>query len=151
MKVSTLLFTGTCFLILATYSCKETPKQEAKADPIAKSSRENKNGWVYVHLEGSPSEIGYQHGYLLAPEIDTTIRAVGYYLEHETHKDWQFYRNATASFLWNKVDREYKDEINGIVAGLHEKKLNYDSLDITALNALEELGYYYVPQLMDKE
>src|SRR5205085_8163725 len=28
---------------------------------------------------------------------------------------------------------------------------NYDSLDITAYNAMEELAYYYVPQLMDKE
>ena len=31
--------------------------------------RFQKGGWTYVHLEGSPSEIGFQHGYLLAPEI----------------------------------------------------------------------------------
>ena len=27
------------------------------------------NGWTYVHLEGAPGDIGYQHGYLLAAEI----------------------------------------------------------------------------------
>ncbi|MBS1975685.1 MAG: peptidase C45, partial [Bacteroidetes bacterium] len=70
-----------------------------------------------------------------------------YYLDHETHRNWQFYRQAARNFLWDKLDREYKDEINGIVEGLHAKNLEYDSLDITALNAQEELAYYYVPML----
>src|SRR5438045_1127618 len=117
---------------------------------LSKAFRENKNGWVYVHLEGKPFEIGYQHGYLIAPEIDTTIRMMGYYLQHETNKDWEFYRRCAHDFLWNKIDPEYKSEINGIVAGLKDRQMKYDSLDITALNAMEELAYYYVPQLMDK-
>ena len=119
-------------------------------DRLAKSSRENKNGWVYVHLEGSPATIGYQHGFLLSTEIDTAIQSVSYYLAHETKKDWQFYRHAAQNFLWPKLDREYKDEINGIAEGLQAKGLKYDSLDITAYNAMEELAFYYVPQLMDK-
>lgn len=118
---------------------------------LEKATRENKNGWIYVHLEGSPSTIGYQHGYLLANDIDTTIQAVGYALEHETHRDWQFYRRCAGNFLWNKLDKEYKAEINGIVEGLHAQHKQYDSLDITALNAMEELAYYYVPLQMDKE
>jgi len=55
------------------YGCANTP---TRSDRLAKASRENKNGWVYVHLEGSPSDIGYQHGYLLANDIDTSIQAV---------------------------------------------------------------------------
>jgi len=117
--------------------------------PIGKAYREDRAGWIYVHLQGSPKMIGYQHGYLLANEIDTNIRAVAYWLEHETHYKWEFYRNAASSFLWKNVDREYKDEINGIVKGLQAKGKHYDSLDITAYNALEELAFYYVPQLMD--
>ena len=135
-------------LLQASLISCQTQKKE---DRLAKASRENKNGWVYVHLEGSPGDIGYQHGYLLANEIDTTMQMFGYFLQHETHKDWQFYRNCAQNFLWGKLDREYKDEINGIVEGLHAKQKNYDSLDITAMNAMEELAYYYVPQLMDKE
>ncbi|HEY4936978.1 MAG TPA: hypothetical protein VII44_10375, partial [Puia sp.] len=84
---------------------------------LAKASREDKNGWIYVHLEGSASDIGYQHGYLLANDIDTSIRALAYLLAHDTKRNWQFYRNAAKSFLWDKLDREYKDEINGIVEG----------------------------------
>ena len=33
-----------------------------KKHGLSKASRENKNGWIYVHLEGSPADIGYQHG-----------------------------------------------------------------------------------------
>src|SRR5450432_4646297 len=133
-------------------SCQTSNNEKiSKPDRLAKASRENKNGWVYVHLEGSPSDIGYQHGYLLSNEIDTTLQMMGYFLEHETKKDWAFYRRCAKNFLWDKLDREYKDEINGIAEGLHAKQKNYDSLDITALNAMEELAYYYVPQLQDKE
>ena len=139
-----------CSVIIAIlYSACSTPAK--KEDRLAKASRENKNGWIYVHLEGSPSDIGYQHGYLLANEIDTAIQAVSYLLEHETKKDWKFYRQAAQNFLWNKLEPEYKEEINGIVEGLQAQKKNYDSLDITAFNAMEELAYYYVPELMNKE
>jgi len=136
------------FIISIFSGCVVSTKED---DRLAKASREDKNGWIYVHLEGSPRDIGYQHGYLLANDIDTTIQALSYLLEHDTHKNWEFYRNAASNFMWSKLDQEYKDEINGIVEGLRAQKKNYDSLDITALNAMEELAYYYVPQLMDKE
>jgi hypothetical protein len=116
---------------------------------LGNAFRENKNGWIYLHLEGSPSNIGYQHGFLAANEIDTSIRTIEYTLTHETNEGWDFYRRAAKSFLWDKLDREYKDEINGIVDGLHEKNKNYDSLDITAYNAMEELAYYYLPSLQN--
>jgi hypothetical protein len=133
-------------IILTLFSCSQPSKSDNKKAVLAKASRENKNGWIYVHLEGSPSDIGYQHGYLLANDIDTSIQAVSYYLQHDTHRDWQFYRNCAQNFLWDKLDREYKDEINGIVSGLRDQNKNYDSLDLTAYNALEELAFYYVPQ-----
>src|SRR5262249_18853234 len=42
----------------------------ARVDGDLKGSyRFERNGWIYVHLEGAPSRVGYQHGYLLAPEI----------------------------------------------------------------------------------
>jgi hypothetical protein len=134
-----------CFaLAIMVSGCKTAAD---KKDRLAKATRENKNGWIYLHVEGSPADIGYQHGYLLANDIDTSIQAVSFLLQHDTHRDWQFYRNAARNFLWDKLEREYKDEINGIVEGLQAQKKNYDSLDITAYNAMEELAYYYVPML----
>jgi len=128
-----------------------TGPQRKKDDPLAGATREDKNGWIYIHVEGSPHTIGYQHGYLLANEIDTLLQTMDYFLLHDTKKNWQFYRQSAQSFMWPKLDREYKDEINGIVDGLHAKQKKYDSLDITALNAWLELAYYYAPQLADKE
>ena len=63
--------------ILTLLSCNQPTRQSGsdKRDVLSKASRENKNGWIYVHLEGSPSDIGYQHGYLLADDIDTSIQA----------------------------------------------------------------------------
>ena len=147
MKANRFFQFAILFILACSVSCKQHPKLEM----LSRASREDKNGWIFVHLEGSPGDIGYQHGYLLAPEIDTAIQAVKYYLEHETHKDWQFYRNCASGFLWNKIDPEYKAEINGIVAGLETRQRYYDSLDITAFNALEELAYYYVPELMNQQ
>lgn len=133
-------------ILFSLFSCAE---HSGNKDILAKASRENKNGWIYVHLEGSASDIGYQHGYLLANEIDTAIQSVAFGFEHETHHGWDFFRNAAKSFLWNKLENQYKQEINGIVAGLQAKGKHYDSLDITAYNAMEELAFYYVPLLMN--
>ena len=72
--------------ILTLLSCNQATKQTGsdKKDVLSRASRENKNGWIYVHLEGSPATIGYQHGYLLANDIDTTIQAIAHLLAHET-------------------------------------------------------------------
>jgi len=131
-------------IVLLLVSCKSAEK---KTDRLAKASKENKNGWVYVHLEGSPADIGYQHGYLLANEIDSALQMMSYYLPNVTKRDWNFYRNASQKFFWNKLDKEYQDEIKGIAEGLQANGKKYDSLDITALNGWIELAWYYVPQL----
>ncbi|MBS1975127.1 MAG: hypothetical protein JST13_12305, partial [Bacteroidetes bacterium] len=70
-----LLIAFNAFVIIL-YSCSQPQNKEEKKDRLAKASRENKNGWIYVHLEGLPSDIGYQHGYLLANDIDTNIQSL---------------------------------------------------------------------------
>jgi hypothetical protein len=120
-----------------------------KDDRLAGAYRFNKNGWVYIHLEGSPEQIGYQHGYLLADEIDDNIRTTDSMLTHETGKDWAFYRNAAKTMFWPKIDSEYQQEMTGIVEGLAAKGKTYDVYDIVALNGNIELSQYYVPYLQN--
>ena len=144
--MKSLIKTAVLLVILsAFFACK--PKT---LDRLANASREDKNGWIYIHLEGSPSDIGYQHGYLVAKEIDTLIKVMQFYLPHTSKKDWAFYRAASGRFLWNKIDKEYQDELKGIAEGLQAKGFKYDSLDLVALNANIELAQYYVPELMNK-
>ncbi|HZY36872.1 MAG TPA: C45 family peptidase [Mucilaginibacter sp.] len=128
----------------AAFSCKTNNSR------LGNATREDKNGWIYLHLAGSPADIGYQHGYLAAKDIDTLIKVLQYYLPSSSGKDWAFYRGAAQRFLWKKVDKEYQDELKGIAEGLQAKGFKYDSLDVTAMNAFYELPGYYVPTLMNK-
>jgi len=135
-------------VIITLFGC--TQKHQATTDRMANATRLDSNGWIYVHLSGSPADIGYQHGYLLANEIDTLLKVMKYYLPYSSKKDWNFYRKAVADFVWKKVDPEYQAEIKGITEGMAAKGMKYDTLDITALNAYIELSSYYVPTLMNK-
>ena len=110
--------------------------------------RFEQGGWIYVHLEGPPGAMGYQHGYLLAPEIEDAFAAVSAGMRHSTKRDWEFFRRAAREMLWPKIDTEYQQELQGIVEGLQARtgsKLDVD--DIVAFNAFEELPDYYVPWL----
>jgi hypothetical protein len=116
------------------------------ADPRLKPAyRFEKGGWVYVHLEGTPGEIGFQHGYLLAAEIADAFAAVKLLDTHSTKKDWDFFRQAAHEMLWPKIDPEYQEELEGITEGLKAHGVSMDIDDVVALNAFEELPGYYVP------
>ncbi len=147
------LFAGVLLLCLGAMcppaSAGEAPKGEATR--LAGSLRTQKNGWIFVHLEGSPEQVGYQHGYLLADEVADLLRVCKPYLEKTTKRDWNFYRQASERMLWPRTDPEYQREIDGIVAGLKARAVKADRWDLVALNALEELPYYYVPWLDKKE
>ncbi len=110
-----------------------------------------KGGWTFVHLEGPPAQIGFQHGYLLAHEIADAFEAVKLYDTHMTGRDWQFFRKAAHDMLWPKIDAEYQQELTGIVEGLKAGGIELDIDDIVALNAFEELSDYYVPWLNRRE
>jgi len=90
--------------------------REPQADPRLKNSyrRPEKSGWTYVHLEGSPAEVGFQHGYLLAPEIADALKVTELELTHDNDKTWGFFRHAAQELLWPHVEQEYRDELKGI-------------------------------------
>jgi len=120
-------------------------------DPrLAKAYRFERGQWIYVHLEGSPPDLGYQHGYLLAPEIADAFNAVKYLDTYRTKRDWSFYRETAEKVLWPHIDEEYRQELQGIVDGLKAKAVQMDLWDLVALNAFEEVPDYYVPWL-DKQ
>jgi hypothetical protein len=125
--------------------------EPAAADRLAGSRRLENNGWIYVHIGGPPEQLGYQHGYLLAEEIGDFLRVIKPFLEKSTKRDWGFYRQAAREMLWRGIDPEYQREIDGIVAGANAKGVKADRWDLVALNANQELPYYYVPWLDKKE
>ncbi len=122
------------------------PSKPARPDPRLKGTyRFERGGWIYVHLEGPPEQIGFQHGYMLAPEIEDALEAIRLDSTHRTQRDWAFFRKAAREMLWPKVDPEYKEELKGIVEGVYARGVHMDLDDLVALNAFEELPDYYVP------
>jgi hypothetical protein len=134
-----ILFPGTCNKVGAV--------SDSRTATLAKASRFERNGWIYIHLEGSPEEIGYQHGYLLAREIDEALRVFKKYLPRTTKRDWQFYRKAAHEIFWKKIGDEYQKEIQGIATGAYARGVKIDSDDVLAMNGWIELASYYVPSL----
>ncbi len=111
--------------------------------------RPAQKGWIFVHLEGTPSEIGYQHGYLLAPEIADAHKTIKFVLTHGS-KDWPFFRNAAERVLWPHIEIEYRQELEGIVEGLAASGVKLDIWDVVATNAWLELDPYYVKWVDDR-
>lgn len=120
---------------------------------MSKAGRTEKNGWISVHLEGSPSVIGFQHGYLLANEIVDLRGAMKVRNLQITGRDWEFYRNESYRILWHNVPAEYKEELQGIAEGVNAKlgDRKIDIKDMVAINSFLEIPDYYVPWLEKQE
>ena len=126
--------------------------QTNTTDPrLQKAYRFQQGGWTYVHLEGSPANIGFQHGYLLAPEIQDAFQAIQLQMLHNTKREWGFFQKTAHDMLWPHIDAEYQQELQGITDGLKAQGVNLSVDDIVAFNAFEEVPDYYVPWLNKKE
>lgn len=137
--------------LIAILSSVAFAKANSPDSRLGKSYRFERGGWIYVHLEGSPSNIGYQHGYLLASEIDDAFQAVRLTDTRNTNHDWEFFRKTAREVLWPHIEAEYRQELQGIADGLKAKGSKLDLWDVVALNAFEEVPDYYVPWLNKKQ
>src|ERR1700680_4412619 len=140
-------------LMIASSSAAQAQESAAAqtAARLQKAYRFQQGGWTYVHVEGSPSDIGYQHGYLLAPEIADALDAIKLFDTHQTQRDWEFFRKTAREMLWPHIDAEYQQELQGIADGVKAHGVDLDVYDIVALNAFEEVPDYYVPWLNKRE
>lgn len=120
---------------------------------VLKANRQENNGWIFVHLEGAPEAVGFQHGYLLANEILNLREAMIMLFEKSTKKNWDFYRNESTRMFWTTTPEEYQKEIDGILLGVNSKlgAEKIDRSDIFAMNAILEIAWYYVPWLETKD
>lgn len=135
----------TVFALLLATSLLAAPARVTSSDPrLAKAFRKpDLNGWVFVHLEGTPSEIGFQHGYLLASEIEDAHKVIALGLTHDSRKPYSFFRTAAEKTLWPRIEPQYREELKGIADGLKAKGVSLDVWDVVAMNAWLELAPYY--------
>jgi hypothetical protein len=86
--------------------------------------------------------VGFQNGYLLAPEIQDAVKVEVLEANHEGKHDWNFLRNAAKDMMWPHIEQEYREELQGISEGLKAKGAKLDLWDVVALNAICEWPYY---------
>ena len=143
------------FCIVLSCAPPMLARRTAQESPAIQTSgagyRFDRGGWKYVHLEGAPEQIGFQHGQLLASEIADMLVVTKLETQHETKRDWSFYREAGRKMLWPHIDVEFRQEIEGIAKGAQSKGIKIDVWDVVALNAAIELPSYYVPWLEKNE
>lgn len=105
--------------------------------------RRNESGWIYVHLQGTPSAVGFQHGSLLSSEIEDSKKAIELSTTHGVNHSWAEMRRLSDQMFVPKLTGEYREELQGIVAGLQTHGSKLDLLDLVTMNAYMEFTYYY--------
>jgi hypothetical protein len=113
---------------------------------LAKAYRYDENGWIYLHIEGSPFERGFQRGYLTANEIDEFWKTLAFTEEFDTAKEPEFFIKQAAKLFRGKVSKEYVDEMRGMVAGTRRcgKAVTLDQMMF--MNGFIDLFWYWWPK-----
>ncbi len=124
-----------------------SPEQVQK---LAKAHLTRKAGWTYLHIEGGPRERGFQHGYLLAPQIAESIRATAAVWHHASGMEWSWLVATTGKFINPAVDAENRQEIDGIAEGMAAAGVPESADELIAYNASLELTEYWWPKAKDK-
>ncbi len=108
--------------------------------------RHEKQGWIYLHIEGAPRERGFQHGYLLAPEIAESVRVIRALWEYGSAMEWSWFVEKTSAFLEPNIDAENLAELDGIAAGLRAAGVASSRAELIAYNGWFELDWYWWPK-----
>lgn len=100
-------------------------------------------GWIYLHIEGSPYERGYQHGHLMAREIPQYLERCAAVLGSKDR--WDDYRTTANALFLRGFDKEILEEMRGIAegasdAGARFKDRRIDLLDIAVANTTVEMA-----------
>ena len=110
-----------------------------RADLLAGSHAVRQDGWLLVHLQGTPYQVGYQRGYLTGRLAALWVRSyLGPKGPDRTHM-----RRIAATYIWPKVPVEYRREIRGNVAGMRARGYRVDLWDVVAANAWSDMDVYW--------
>ncbi len=138
-------------LIAAAPRAASRTASHAQDPRLGNSYRFEQGGWIYVHLEGSPSANRIPARIPFVAEIADALNAYKLDSTHRTHRDWNFFRETSRKVLWPHIEAEYREELQGITDGIRARGVQADLDDIVALNATEEIPDYYVPWLDKRE
>ena len=113
---------------------------------LARARKYEKNGWIYLHIEGDARERGFQHGYMLAKQIAESLRVRRETWKHQSGMGWDWLVGKSKIMFTPKVDRETLAEIDGIVEGMRAADVISSRDEIVTYNGWFELTGYWWPK-----
>jgi hypothetical protein len=120
--------------------------QKAALRTFGAGYRYPKAGWIYLHIEGEPYDRGYQHGYLMAREIEQYMDRCAAQLDSKSKSTaWNNGRTSANALFLRGFDKEILAEMKGIADGAAAAGAKYDGrpvdlIDVVTLNTITELG-----------
>ncbi len=141
------LLVSICFTLVRSQTSDQLTNEQKTW--LSKANRHEKNGWIYLHIEESPEERGFQHGYLLSKEIKESIRILSDVWKYQTAMKWSWYVDRAHDILTPKTDPENLAEIDGMVEGMKVAGDTTSRDEMVSLNGYMELLWYWWPLVKD--
>jgi hypothetical protein len=117
---------------------------------LSKAKRLQRNGWIYLHIEGEARDRGIQRGVLLAPEISEGLRVTRASWEHESAMSWQWLVERAVAMFKPRIDTEDLAELEGTAHGMSVAGHATTTEELIAYNGIIELQGYWWPTELKK-
>jgi hypothetical protein len=141
------IFLGAC---LACEGARASSLSNKQQQCVSKAHRFDRHGWIYLHVEGEPNERGFQHGYLLAPEIAEGLRVTKACWENATAMSWPWVVERASQMFVPHIDAENLAELEAIAEGMTAAGHPATRDEIIAYNGIIELTSYWWPTELKK-
>src|SRR5512133_1552919 len=148
-KKVTILLLGLFICSALLHSQPDSRLTAEQKSWLAKATRHERDGWIYLHIEGKPLERGFQHGYLLAKEIKEALTEMDRVWNYQTAMDWQWLVRRSALMFNQYIDSENMEEMQGIADGMKAAGQTTSRDEIVAYNASTEFMGYWWPLVKD--
>ena len=135
------------YLCASTCLAALSPEQQQW---LAKAHRLERQGWIYLHVEGEPKARGFQHGYLLAKEITEGLRSTRRSWEYGSAMTWEWLAQQAANLFSPRIDAENLAELDGIAEGMQAAGVATTREELIAYNGSIELTGYWWPTELKK-
>ena len=101
--------------------------------------RFDKNGWIYLHIEGGPYQRGVAHGKLIVDEFRNMWDSNAFVTFFDQGMDWDFFIQSSNKIFKPYIKKhfpEYLEEMRGIADGLSAAGFHRSLDDIIAWNGM---------------
>ncbi|MCF7936281.1 MAG: hypothetical protein K9L28_08075, partial [Synergistales bacterium] len=135
--VRSLLITAA--LLPAVQGGAAIAQEQAAHELLEDSYVLEKDGWHFIHLEGSPYQIGFQRGYHAAESANYIIKT---YLGPRGSDYHEKTRTIAREYIWPRIPAEYQEELQGTADGVKARGYDWDLWDIVAVNQWGDQGVF---------